>query len=105
MLILMGYTHLDPSDVKEFTADVQTVISGTRAEKGCLFYAFTVEDESAGRMLTVQRWQDQASLSAHVKRHESAPFLKKWGSRMSMEVMKYNVSEENAEPSLHSPTS
>lgn len=48
MIILMGYVHLNPSDVNEFTADVQAVVSSTRAEKGCLFYAFTSEDARVG---------------------------------------------------------
>ncbi|OXL85825.1 hypothetical protein BCV73_24165 [Paenibacillus sp. SSG-1] len=96
MIILMGYVHLNPSDVNEFTADVQSVVSSTRAEKGCLFYAFTTEDALAGRMLTVQRWQDQESLSAHVERHESAPFLNKWGRRMKMDILKYDITNERS---------
>jgi quinol monooxygenase YgiN len=96
MIILMGYVHLNPSDVNEFTADVQSVVSSTRAEKGCLFYAFTLEDARAGRMLTVQRWQDQESLTTHVERHESAPFLKKWGNRMRMDILKYDISNERS---------
>lgn len=96
MVLLMGYVHLNPSDVNEFTADVQAVVSSTRAEKGCLFYAFSLEDARAGRMLTVQRWQDQESMTAHVERHESAPFLKKWGNRMRMDILKYDISNERS---------
>ncbi|MBT2604160.1 antibiotic biosynthesis monooxygenase [Bacillus sp. ISL-53] len=96
MIILMGYVHLNPFDVDEFTADVQAVASSTRAEKGCLFYAFTLEDARAGRMLTVQRWQDQESLTAHVERHETAPFLKKWGNRMRMDILKYDALNERS---------
>jgi quinol monooxygenase YgiN len=96
MIILMGYVHLNPFDVEEFTADVQAVASSTRAEKGCLFYAFTLEDARAGRMLTVQRWQDQESLTAHVERHETAPFLKKWGNRMRMDILKYDALNERS---------
>ena len=96
MIILMGYVHLNPFDVVEFTADVQAVASSTRAEKGCLFYAFTLEDARTGRMLTVQRWQDQESLTAHVERHETAPFLKKWGNRMRMDILKYDALNERS---------
>ncbi|WP_144556034.1 putative quinol monooxygenase [Bacillus sp. X1(2014)] len=96
MIILMGYVHVNPSDVNEFTTDVQAVVSSTRAENGCLFYAFTLEDAHAGRMLTVQRWQDQESLTAHVERHESVPFLKKWGNRMRMDILKYDASNERS---------
>lgn len=96
MILLMGYVHLDPSDVDEFAADVQDVVASTRAEKGCLFYSFTLEDARAGRVLTVQRWEDQESIAAHVERHESAPFLLKWGNRMRMDVQKYDISNERS---------
>ncbi|MEC0123292.1 putative quinol monooxygenase [Paenibacillus pabuli] len=96
MILLMGYVHLNPSEVNEFTADVRDVVSSTRTETGCLFYAFTLEDSRAGRMLTVQRWEDQESLAAHVERHESAPFLMKWGNRMRMDVQKYDISNERS---------
>ncbi|SFB23152.1 Antibiotic biosynthesis monooxygenase [Lentibacillus halodurans] len=68
MIVLMGYLHLNTSDVNEFTTDVQVIASSTRAEKGCLFYAVTLEDARAGRMLIVERWQDQESLTAHLER-------------------------------------
>ncbi|MFC5447021.1 putative quinol monooxygenase [Paenibacillus aestuarii] len=96
MILLLGYVHLNPSDVNEFTADVQAVVTSTRVEKGCLFYAFTLEDAPAGRILTVQRWEDQESLTAHVERHEYAPFLKKWGNRMRMDIQKYDILNERS---------
>lgn len=96
MFLLMGYVQLNPTDVNEFTEDVQSVVSSTRAEKGCLFYTFTLEDARTGRMLTVQRWQDQESLTTHIKKHESEPFLKKWGNRMRMDILKYDISNERS---------
>jgi len=96
MIILMGYLHLNPSDLNEFTADVQAIASSTRAEKGCLFYAVTLEDAPAGRMLIVQRWQDQESLTAHLERQKTAPFLKKWGNRIKIDVLKYDASDERS---------
>lgn len=62
MIILMGYVHLNPSNVNKFTVDVQSVVYSTRAGKRCLLYAFTSENARVGRMLAVQRRQDQESL-------------------------------------------
>lgn len=42
MIILMGYIHLNPSDVSEFLADVQAITPSTKAEDGCLFYTVTL---------------------------------------------------------------
>lgn len=47
MILLMGYVHLNPSEVNEFTADVRNIVSSTRTETGCLFYTFTLEDAYA----------------------------------------------------------
>lgn len=96
MIILMGYLHLNPSDINEFTADVQAVASSTRAEKGCLFYAVTVEDVNAGRMLIAERWQDQESLTAHLENQTTVPFLKKWGNRIKIDTLKYDASNERS---------
>jgi quinol monooxygenase YgiN len=94
MIVLMGHLHLDPSDVKEFVADTQAVSVSTRAEKGCLFYSVTLEDASAGRMLLVQRWQDQESLKAHLETPATVTFLTKWADRFKSELLQYDVSNE-----------
>lgn len=95
MIILIGYIHLDPSDVNEFVADAQALTSIARAEKACLFYTVAVDDASAGRMLLVEKWQDQESLTSHIKIQEAA-FLKKWTSRMKVDILKYDASNERS---------
>ncbi|GMA99528.1 antibiotic biosynthesis monooxygenase [Pelosinus sp. IPA-1] len=96
MIILMGFLHLNPSDVNEFTADIQTIASSTRAEKGCLFYSIALEDARAGRMLIAERWQDQESLTAHLERQELVAFSKKWGNRIKSDNLKYDASNERS---------
>jgi quinol monooxygenase YgiN len=96
MLIVMGYIHLDPSDVNEFLTDVQATTPSTKAEKGCLFYAVTLDDAPAGRMLIVERWQDQESLTAHLLTQETTAFVEKWMSRMKGDVLKYDASNERS---------
>ncbi len=93
MIILMGYVHLNPSDVGEFLADMQAIAPGTRTEKGCLFYAVTLDDARAGRMLVVERWQDQDSLDAHLGTGQAAAF-QKWMTRIKIDVLRYDASNE-----------
>lgn len=100
MIVLLGYIHLDPSDVNAFIADVRTITPGTKAEMGCLFYSVTVDDASAGRVLVVERWQDQESLAPHLESLETTAFLKRWTGRMRSDVLKYDVS--NARPLMGS---
>jgi quinol monooxygenase YgiN len=96
MIILMGFIYLNPSDVSEFLADVQAITSSTKAERGCLFYAVTLNDASAGRMLVAERWQDEESLAAHLQAQETKTFLEKWASRMKSDVLRYDASNERS---------
>ncbi|MDP4096238.1 antibiotic biosynthesis monooxygenase [Paenibacillus sp. P96] len=96
MIVLIGYLHLNPSDVDEFTADIPDIVSSMRTEKGCLFYAVTLEDARAGRMLIVERWQDQESLTAHLEGQKAAAFFEKWGNRIKIDVLKYDASNERS---------
>lgn len=93
MIILMGYVHLDPSDVKEFLADIEVIGPGTRAEKGCLFYAVALDDARIGRMVVAERWQDQASLTAHLEGPQTASF-QRWMNRIKIDVLRYDASNE-----------
>jgi len=93
LIIVMGYVHLDPSDVKEFLVDILVIGPGTSAEKGCLFYAVTPDNSRAGRMVVVERWQDQASLTAHLGGPQAASF-QKWIHRIKIDVLRYDASNE-----------
>ncbi|MBP2485621.1 putative quinol monooxygenase [Rhizobium leguminosarum] len=94
MLILMGYIHLDPSDLHDFVTDVEAISLGTRTEEGCLFYGIVLEDGPSGRFLVAQRWQDRESLTAHLERGETLAFLETWRDRMKVDLQAYDVLEE-----------
>ncbi len=94
MIVLMGYLHLNPTDVDTFVADIRSFSVSTRAEKGCLFYAVALDDANTGRMLVVERWQDQASLTNHLRRQETVTFLKKWENKIRGDIQKFDASHE-----------
>ena len=94
MIVLMGYIHLKPSDVEEFLADLETIAAGTRAESGCLFYAFAVENAPSRRMLLVQRWLDDDAFTAHLNGPNAASFQQKWNNRTRVDVQRYDVFRE-----------
>jgi quinol monooxygenase YgiN len=93
LIIVIGNLHLDPSEVTEFLADIQVLGPKTRAENGCLFYAVTLDDASAGRMVVAERWQDQASLTAHLEGPQTAAF-QKWMGKIRIDVSRYDASNE-----------
>lgn len=96
MIVLMGYIHLEPSDVEEFLTDLETIAAGTRAERGCLFYAFALEDAPSGRMLLVQRWLDEDAFTAHLAGPSAASFQKKWVNKTRVDVQQYEVCNEES---------
>lgn len=94
MIVLMGYIHLEQSDVFEFLADLETIAAGTRAERGCLFYGVALEDAPSGRMLLAQRWLDEESFAAHMAGPHAALFQQKWGTRARVDVQRYEVFDD-----------
>ncbi|WP_417813854.1 putative quinol monooxygenase [Thalassospira alkalitolerans] len=96
MIILMGVIHLDPIDVNEFVTDIPAITRSTRSEKGCLFYAVTLDDAPAGRLLMAGRWQDQQALTAHHETPDTLAFLEKWNGRMKSDIEKYDVTNEQS---------
>ena len=71
MLIVTGYLRLPPADIGQFAEDIEALIDITRARDRCLFYAIALDDPRVGRMLMVERWRDQAALTAHLAAPET----------------------------------
>lgn len=91
MIIVMGYIHLNPSDVDEFLADIKDMTSSTKVVKGCILYSVTVDDAEAGRMLVAEQWTNQESLMKHFERQEVVLFVNKWGARIKSDILKYDA--------------
>ena len=78
--------NLDLSDVEESLADIQAIGLGTRAEKGCLFYAVALDDAPAGRIVVIEQGRDQVSLTAHLEGPQTISF-QKWMNRAKIDVL------------------
>lgn len=90
----MGHIEVDPARMDAFVADVEALAIRTRGEEGCLFYAVAVDDARAGRLLVAERWQDQASLTAHLEAPATSTFVRKWAGAMKSDVRKYDATHE-----------
>ena len=75
-----------------FESSLQT----RKLTRAAFFIAVAVDDAAAGRMLVVERWQDQASLTSHLETHRTATFLEKWMTRVKSDVLKYDASNERS---------
>ncbi|MFB0872894.1 MULTISPECIES: putative quinol monooxygenase [unclassified Sphingobium] len=94
MLIVTGYMHVEPMDVPRFHAELQGVAAVVRRRAGNLSYDAAVDDEPTGRMLIVERWHDQAALTAHLDAPETRAFVARWQGRMRGDIRKYDASNE-----------
>ena len=91
MIVIMGYIHLEPCDIPEFLGDLRTLATGTRAERGCLFYGVALEDAPSGRMLLAQRWLDQGAFTAHLAGPHAASFQQKWANQVRVDIQRYDI--------------
>ncbi len=94
MILLMGHIQLEPSDVRDFLADLEIIAAGTRAERGCLFYDVALADPRSGRMLLAARWLDEDSFTAHLSGPHAASFQQRWAKRTKVDVQRYEVFNE-----------
>jgi quinol monooxygenase YgiN len=96
MIILMGNVQVQATDAARFLTEVQTLARTTRAREGCLFYPVATEDAAAGRMLVVERWRNQASLTAHLEASDTVAFVERWSSRMVGSLHKFDAISERS---------
>lgn len=94
MLMIAGHIRTDPSAARELADDLRAGVARTLKEDGCLAYSFALDDEAAGSVLVLERWRDEAALSAHLEAPEIADLLGKWHGRLTLEVSKYDLSNE-----------
>lgn len=95
MVLLMGYLHVQSAELDAFLVSLATAANETRKEEGCLFYAFGVEDAAEGRVLLAQRWEDEATLGAHMRGPQAAAFQKEWAGRVRLDIQRFDTRGDN----------
>lgn len=65
MLCIMGTIRLPADRMAAARAPMAAMINATRAEAGCLEYAFAEDVLEPGLIRVSERWTDQAALDAH----------------------------------------
>jgi len=56
-----------PEAVDAIREALQTMVTATRAEEGCLSYDLFESGAAPGTFVTVERWTEQAALDAHLQ--------------------------------------
>ena len=73
MLIVAGHFDIDPADRDAFLEARAPSLKSTRSEGGCLEYVMSADPIDPTRVVLFERWEDQASLDAHMAVIASAP--------------------------------
>lgn len=74
MIILAGTVRLPPENLKKAQAAFEAMIAATRAEPGCIAYAFAHDVMEAGLIRIFEIFADQAALAAH----RASPHMAQW---------------------------
>ena len=94
MLIVMGYMHVDPPHLAEFSEDLKHLAILTRRRQGNISYDAALDDPDAGRLLIAERWTGQEALTAHLHADDTRAFVDRWQARMWGDIRKYEVLHE-----------
>jgi quinol monooxygenase YgiN len=73
MVIVAGSFEIKPDEREEFLAGRLESMRASRSEAGCLEYTMSADPIDAGRVVLFERWEDQASLDAHLAAMGNAP--------------------------------
>lgn len=65
MIAVQGYVRLAAGEIERLRPAALAMMAATRAEPGCLEYAFAVDLGEADVLRITERWVDQAALDAH----------------------------------------
>jgi len=76
MVIVMGRAKLGPGEIDRLHADMEAQILATRAEDGCMLYAFSRDVLDPNTLHIAERWRDQAAIDAHFAAPHMAAFNK-----------------------------
>ena len=67
MVIVMGTVRVDPEAIERLRPAMEAMMAASRAEDGCLTYAYALDLLEPGLVRVSELWTDRASLEAHFK--------------------------------------
>jgi len=78
MLLIIGTFRLAPERFSEARPVMERMITASRAEPGCLHYAYSADLLEPGLMRVMEVWRDQPSLDAHFASAHIAEWRSAW---------------------------
>jgi len=72
VILVAGTVDFDPARREAALAAAVPLLAPTRAQRGCLAYAWSADPAEPGRVHVFEAWADEAALAAHF----AGPFYK-----------------------------
>lgn len=92
MVIVAGYFIVDPGQREQFLQGRAGVMQKSRAEAGCITYAFSPDPLDSGRVLLFERWESKAALGDHLTAMRANPRQPDGVEVHESEVLQYEIS-------------
>jgi len=73
-VVIVGSVRLPPERLNEARPHMAAMVAASRAEDGCLAYAYAEDILEPGLIRVSEVWRDQAALDAHAQ----SPHIRAW---------------------------
>jgi quinol monooxygenase YgiN len=74
VVIIQGEVRIHPDDMDKLREAARDMIRATRAEEGCIVYAYGEDVLDPGLIHVVERWRDEAAVASHAQSAHMAAF-------------------------------
>ena len=74
MIIVIAEARFRPGTIDSYRNAMATMIAATRAEDGCISYAYAVDRLEPDLLRVTEIWRDQAAVDAHFQTAHMAAF-------------------------------
>ncbi|MEL7489218.1 MAG: putative quinol monooxygenase [Pseudomonadota bacterium] len=67
MIVVSGNAKFAPGALQKIRKEMEAMITASKAEAGCIDYAYGIDVSDPDTLLVVEYWEDWAALDAHFK--------------------------------------
>jgi quinol monooxygenase YgiN len=92
VIIVAGHFVVDPDQREQFLHGRADVMRASRAEAGCITYAFSPDPLDPGRVLLFERWESKAALADHLAALRQRPRQPDGVEVRESEIQQYEIS-------------
>lgn len=77
-ILIAGTVRVPPANLTAFRPHMDAMLAGSRAEAGCIAYAYAVDVQDPGLIRVFEAWADQAAIDAHFQTAHMAAWRAAW---------------------------